>query len=74
MQAEGGGAGCMRRAWLHVGAQLWVKGPFLNYAVLPSLQLVASGLAAPALLAFNLSGSGNSSLMLDGCTAVATWG
>ena len=57
---------------LHVGAQLWVQGLVLNHAVLPSLQLVASGRAAPAPLAFNLSVSGNSSLLLDGCTVVTS--
>ena len=35
--------------------------------MLPSRQLVDSGLAAPAPLAFNLS-SINASLLLDGCT------
>ena len=55
---------------LHVGAHLRVKGLVLNHAVLPSQQLVASGLAAPAPLAFNLSVSGNSSLLLDGVTVV----
>ena len=52
------------------GAQLRVQGLVLNHAVLPSQQLVASGLASPAPLAFNLSVSGNSSLLLDGCTVV----
>ena len=40
--------------------------------MLPSQQLVDSGLAAPAPLAFNLSASGNSSLLLDGCTVVTS--
>ena len=46
--------------------------------MLPSRQLVDSGLAAPAPLAFNLSSSSNSGgsaagmLVLDSCTVVAT--
>ena len=38
--------------------------------MLPSQQLVASGLASPAPLAFNFSASGNSSLLLDGVTVM----
>ena len=51
-----------------------MQGLTLTHAVLPSAQLVTSGLAAPAPLAFNLSGisSGiSSSLLLDGCTIVS---
>ena len=44
-----------------------VRGLLLRNAVLPSRQLVDSGLASPAPLAFNLS-SGNTSLVLDSCT------
>ena len=58
------------------GSQLLVRGLLLRNAMLPSKQLVDSGLAAPAPLAFNLSTSssgsggsiGNTSLVLDNCT------
>ena len=63
---------------LHAGSHLRVQGLLLLNAVLPSAQLLDSGLATAALLAFNLSrgssGSSNSSnssgpvLVLDGCT------
>ena len=51
-----------------------MRGLLLRHAVLPSRQLVDSGLAAPAPLAFNLGGSNsgsssnNASLVLDSCT------
>ena len=50
------------------GSHLLVRGLLLRNAVLPSRQLVDSGLAAPAPLAFNLSSSSNASLVLDSCT------
>ena len=53
---------------LHAGAQLRVQGLTLDHAVMPSAQLVASGAAPPAPLAFNISGG--SSLTLDGCTVL----
>ena len=58
-----------------------VRGLLLRNALLPSKQLVDSGLAAPAPLAFNLSSSGNSSsssssagasLVLDSCTVITS--
>ena len=55
-------------ACLSAGSHLLVSGLLLRNAVLPSKQLVDSGLAAPAPLAFNLSSSGNASLLLQGCT------
>ena len=51
-----------------------MRGLLLRHAVVPSRQLVDSGLAAPAPLAFNLGGSNsgsssnNASLVLDSCT------
>ena len=64
---------------MRAGSNLLIQGLLLRNAVLPSRQLVDSGRAAPAPLAFNLSSgnSGNSSsssnlapatLFLDGCT------
>ena len=54
------------------GSALRLQGLLLRNAVLPSKQVVASGLAAPAPLAFNLSGSSSGSiggsLVLEGCT------
>ena len=60
----------------HAGSHLLVQGLLLLNAVLPSAQLLDSGLASAAPLAFNLSrgssGSSNSSsdpvLVLDSCT------
>ena len=52
------------------GSELLITGLLLRNAVLPSAELVESGLALPAPLAFNLSGS-TSSLVLQNCT-VAT--
>ena len=49
------------------GSHLLVEGLLLCNAVLPSWKLVDSGLALPAPLAFNLSGS-NTSLLLLNCT------
>ena len=46
---------------------LLVRGLLLRNSVLPSRQLVDSGLATPAPLAFNLS-SNAASLVLDSCT------
>ena len=56
------------------GSQLLVRGLVLRNAVLPSAELIDSGLALPAPLAFNLSGSGssNTSLVLDDCTVVTS--
>ena len=59
-----------------------VRGLRLHNAVLPSRQLVDSGLAATAPLAFNLSSSGsgssssglNASLVLDSCTVSTSCG
>ena len=57
-----------------------MRGLLLRHAVLPSRQLVESGLAAPAPLAFNLSGSSsgsssnNASLVLDSCTVSTSCG
>ena len=59
---------------MRAGSRLLIQGLLLRNAVLPSRQLVDSGRAAPAPLAFNLNSgnSGNSSipatLFLDGCT------
>ena len=62
---------------LHAGSHLRVQGLLLLNAVLPSVQLLDSGLATAAPLAFNLSrgsSSSNSSnsddpdLVLDSCT------
>ena len=59
------------------GSALRLQGLLLRNAVLPSKQVVDRGLAAPAPLAFNLSGSSsstttttnlNASLVLEGCT------
>ena len=47
------------------GSRLLLRGLLLQNALLPSGQLVNSGLAAPAPLAFNLS---SGSLVLDSCT------
>ena len=60
---------CLTRLWPRssAGSGLLLRGLLLRNAVLPSMQLVNGGLAAPAPLAFNLSVS-NSSLVLDGCT------
>ena len=60
------------------GSHLLIRGLLLRNAVLPSGQLVVSGLALPVPLAFNLSSSNssaagsNASLVLDGCTITAT--
>ena len=61
-------------------SHLLVQGLLLRNAVLPSGQLVDSGLAAPAPLAFNLSLAGSSSsnssasLVLDSCTVSTSCG
>ena len=57
--------------WRRTGSHLLVEGLLLRNAVLPSWQLVESGLALPAPLAFNLS-SGNTSLLLLNCTVSTT--
>ena len=44
------------------GTHLLIRGLLLRNAVLPSGPLVVSGLAAPAPLAFNLSGSSSSKI------------
>ena len=61
---------------LPAGTHLLVQGLLLRNAVLPSRQLVDSGLATPAPLAFNLSsgssGGSNASLVLDSCTVTTS--
>ena len=60
---------------LPAGSQLVLRGLLLRNAVLPSMQLVVSGLAVPAPLAFNLSSSGSSGaahLVLDSCTVMTS--
>ena len=51
----------------YAGSHLLVRGLLLRNAVLPSWQLVNSGLALPVPLAFNVSSSNTSLLLLD-CT------
>ena len=60
----------LRARCLTAGSHLLVEGLLLRNAVLPSRQLVDSGLAAPAPLAFNLSS--NTSLLLQSCTVSTT--
>ena len=57
----------MPRGHCFAGSHLLVEGLLLRNSVLPSWQQVNSGIALPAPLAFNLSSS-NTSLLLLNCT------